>query len=413
MKGRCSKQETKETHKISKLKEEPHLSGAYIRSLVKQLTSNSRTTKVDPMNPKHPDSVVDDAVDNGFNAQNLSKFGDTQQQPQQQPHQQQQHKKQVRRRLHTSRPYQERLLNMAEARREIVTALKFHRASMKQANEQQQQPASYVSSSPPFEQESKTKSRRNPRIYPSNTSNFSTTSTYNNLDNFSYSSFAQHYPVPQNPYPWPAASPIPFPSAATVDALNFTLPNQTLGLNLNFHDFNNIDTNLYHNSSSNNPSIYSSSSPSSSSSPTLSVVTEELVPSSVTLSSSQEVGPTAAMVAADLTESYGGGGGGKLHQAMDDEEMAEIRSLGEKHQMEWNDTMNLVTSAWWFKFLKTMEIGAPELKSAGDEDNMDGFQPFDQVMEFPAWLNANDTSLQQHFNDVCPDHYFQDPALPW
>nr|VDC79144.1 unnamed protein product [Brassica rapa] len=43
------------------------------------------------------------------------------------------HKKQVRRRLHTSRPYQERLLNMAEARREIVTALKQHRASMRQA----------------------------------------------------------------------------------------------------------------------------------------------------------------------------------------------------------------------------------------------------------------------------------------
>ncbi|GJN40874.1 hypothetical protein PR202_gn00288 [Eleusine coracana subsp. coracana] len=55
------------------------------------------------------------------------------------PPQQQPHKKQVRRRLHTSRPYQERLLNMAEARREIVTALKIHRASMRQAKEQQQQ----------------------------------------------------------------------------------------------------------------------------------------------------------------------------------------------------------------------------------------------------------------------------------
>ncbi|XP_066395304.1 uncharacterized protein [Miscanthus floridulus] len=38
-------------------------------------------------------------------------------------------KRQARRRRHTSRPYQERLLNMAEARREIVTALKIHRAS--------------------------------------------------------------------------------------------------------------------------------------------------------------------------------------------------------------------------------------------------------------------------------------------
>ncbi|KAF8679295.1 hypothetical protein HU200_046077 [Digitaria exilis] len=46
-------------------------------------------------------------------------------------------KKQARRRTHTSRPYQERLLNMAEARREIVTALKIHRANMLR---QQQRP---------------------------------------------------------------------------------------------------------------------------------------------------------------------------------------------------------------------------------------------------------------------------------
>ncbi|XWS70154.1 hypothetical protein CRYUN_Cryun03dG0024800 [Craigia yunnanensis] len=384
-----------EIDKIRKLKEEPHLSGAYIRSLVKQLTSSRNK---DPMNPKDLDSIDAD----GFNGQNLTKFGEgfSETPRTQQPQPPRQHKKQVRRRLHTSRPYQERLLNMAEARREIVTALKFHRAAKKQANEQQQrqqqqqelqqqklsQP-SHLSSPPPFEQESKTKSRRNPKIYPSSTSNFS---TYN-LDNFSYSSFSQHYPPP-NPYSWPA-SPITLPSAT--DTLNFTLPNQTLGLNLNFHDFNNIDTNLYNNS--NNPSIYSSSSPSSSSSPTLSVVTEE-VPS---VALSHEVGPTAMV---DLTEPYCGGG---LHHAMDDEGMEEIRSLGEQHEMEWNDTMNLVTSAWWFKFLKTTELG-PEVKA---ED--DGYEPFDQVMEFPAWLNANDSCLQQHFNDLFPDNCFQDPALPW
>ncbi|XVE70810.1 hypothetical protein DITRI_Ditri10aG0100300 [Diplodiscus trichospermus] len=404
MKGRCFKQETKglEIDKISEHKEEPHLSRAYIRSLVKQLTC-SRTK--DPMNPKDPGTSVDA---DGFNGQNLTKFGEgSSETPATSSHQSQppqQHKKQVRRRLHTCRPYQERLLNMAEARREIVTALKFHRAAMKQANEQQQQQqekneqqqlpeAPYPSSAPPFEQESKTKSRRNPRIYPSNTDNFC--NNYN-LDNFPHSSFTQHYPSPPppppNPYCWPA-SPIPFPSAT--GTLNFTLPNQTLGLNLNFHDFNNIETNLYHDTD--NPSIYSSSSPSSSSSPTLSVVTEE-VPS---VAPTYEVGPTAM---ADLTESYGGGG---LHHAIDDEEMAEIRSLGEQHQMEWNDTINLVTSARWFKFLKTMELGPDEAKA---ED--DGYQPFDQVMEFPAWLNANDSCLQQHFNDLCPDDYFQDLALP-
>ncbi|KAK8351541.1 hypothetical protein V6Z11_A05G039500 [Gossypium hirsutum] len=407
MKGRSSKHETKdgmEIDQISKLKEEPHMSGAYIRSLVKQLTSTR--TKTHPMNlPKESDD--------GFNGQNSAKFSDgfSETPPQtthHKPQPPQQHKKQVRRRLHTSRPYQERLLNMAEARREIVTALKFHRASMKHANEQQQHQqqqqtqqqeqqlshASHLSSPPPFEQESKTKSRRNPRIYPASTNNLS---PYN-LDSFSCSSFSQHYPPPPplpttNPYSWPASLQSPLPSPT--DAINFTLPNQPLGLNLNFHDFNTIDTNLYYNT--NNPSIYSSSSPPSSSSPTLSVVTEE-VPS---VALSHEVGR-----AADLTEAYGGGGG--LHHAMDDEEMAEIRSLGEQHEMEWNDTMNLVTSAWWFKFLKTMDLGAPELKTEDDG----GYQPFDQVMEFPAWLNANDTCLQHHFTDLCPDDYFQDPALP-
>ncbi|GMI92626.1 hypothetical protein like AT5G21280 [Hibiscus trionum] len=399
MKGRSSRHETKdgmEIDKTSKLKQEPHLSGAYIRSLVKQLTT-SRTKN-------HPDD--------GFDGQNSAKFGEgfsetppqtTQQQPQPPPPPQQ-HKKQVRRRLHTSRPYQERLLNMAEARREIVTALKFHRASMKHANGQQNQQeqqlshTSQLSSQPsPLEQEPKTKCRRNPRIYPSSTTN--NLSGYN-LDSFS--SFSQHYsppaaaPAPANPYSWPAPHQTCLPSS--LDAINFTLPNQTLGLNLNFQDFNTIDTtSLYRNNNNkNNPSIYSSSSPSSSSSPTLSVVTEG-VPS-VALSSH-------GAVAADLTESYGGVG---LHQAMDDEEMAEIRSLGEQHQMEWDDTVNLVTSAWWFKFLKTMELGAPEVKA----EEEDGYQPFDQVMEFPAWLNANDACLQHHFTDLCPDDYFQDPALP-
>jgi hypothetical protein len=47
-------------------------------------------------------------------------------------------KRQARRRTHTSRPYQERLLNMAEARREIVTALKIHRASSTRHQQQQQ-----------------------------------------------------------------------------------------------------------------------------------------------------------------------------------------------------------------------------------------------------------------------------------
>lgn len=193
--GRSSKQETDQLMEIddlSKLKEEPHhLSGAYIRSLVKQLTS-SRTK--DTMNSK-------DLLDCS------TKFGEgfSETQNTQQPHQQpQQHKKQVRRRLHTSRPYQERLLNMAEARREIVTALKFHRAAMKQASEQQQQhqePEQQPQSQqllpqpqPYSEQEGMIKSRRNPRIYPSNSANYLETLPYSSNFSHQYSSVLINFP---------------------------------------------------------------------------------------------------------------------------------------------------------------------------------------------------------------------------
>ncbi|KAL9330809.1 hypothetical protein ACSQ67_000419 [Phaseolus vulgaris] len=54
-----------------------------------------------------------------------------------QQHGQQRLRRQARRRL-TNRPYQENLMNMAEARKEIVTATKYHRATMKRANEHQQ-----------------------------------------------------------------------------------------------------------------------------------------------------------------------------------------------------------------------------------------------------------------------------------
>ncbi|XP_059662064.1 uncharacterized protein LOC132308099 [Cornus florida] len=402
MRGKSSsKQGSKggiEIDKIDKIKEEPHLSGAYIRNLVKQLTSSRNK---DPMNTNEPDSA--DGGD-GFPShhQNLAKFGDDfsvsqQSQPPQQP---QQHKKQVRRRLHTSRPYQERLLNMAEARREIVTALKFHRAAMKQANEQRQtsppQPQPQFQPQPQplqpqlqpsLEQEGKIKSRRNPRIYPSSTASYS---SY--LDNLSYSTFTCPSPSP-NLYSWSST----IASPPTCESLNLTLPNQTLGLNLNFQDFSNLDATQDHN----NPSIYySSSSPSSSSSPTFSIATEDVPSSGI----SQEGLPAGVPDVANSTVMPGGDLG--LHPALDDEEMAKIRSIGEQHQMEWDDTLNLVRSAWWFKFLRTMEIG-PEEKA---EDN--GYHPFDEVMEFPAWLNANESFLQQHLDEHCSDDYLQDPALP-
>ena len=424
-----------EIDKLSKIKEEPHLSGAYIRSLVKQLTS-SKTKDTMNNHPKDPDCVVVDGDGDGFPGQNLTKLAEDLSQNQRssntnsnsthQTQQPQQHKKQVRRRLHTTRPYQERLLNMAEARREIVTALKFHRAAMKQASEQQnqqQQQEQQQQQQPPepqlpqpqmipcFEQEEKIKSRRNHRVYPSSTANFS-----NYLENRSYTSNNfPHQPPPPNPFSWPAS---PIPSLPICENLNFQLPNQALGLNLNFQDFNNIDTSLYHRSSSNNPSsFYSSSSPTSSSSHSISIATDHEFSGSATMLSQAELGPPMTVsTAADVaTTSGGGGGGGGLHAAMDDEEMAEIRSIGEQHQMEWNDTMNLVTSAWWFKFLKSMELGAPNVKTEDDDENIDGFRPFDEVMEFPAWLSSNESCFDQHhFDDYyCSDDYFQAPALPW
>ncbi|XP_042480551.1 uncharacterized protein LOC122061374 [Macadamia integrifolia] len=382
MRNRSSKQGMKggSEMEMDEKKEGPHLSGAYIRSLVKQLSS-SRTK--DPSNHKPTTTVAGDC-DDGFHLSEV--LGETQQpnQNQQQP-QPQQPKKQVRRRLHTSRPYQERLLNMAEARREIVTALKFHRASMKQANEQhplqtlEPPPPQIQPPQPSLQHAEKMKSRRNPRVL-------------HQLDNTTtnYSNYVAYSPPlafpPQTHFSWPSSS---SSSSSPIENYNFSLPNQTLGLNLNLHDF----------TYNNNPSIYSSSSSSSSSSsyspPT---AMEEAPPSSSTISAEEPPMMDDGSDCGVRKESL-------LHPAMDDEEMAEIRSIGEKHQMEWNDTLNLMTSAWWFKFLKTMEI-SPDQESKQE----DGFyNPFDEIMEFPSWLNANadeNCFLQQNLE------YSQDPALP-
>ncbi|KAK7383424.1 hypothetical protein VNO78_29103 [Psophocarpus tetragonolobus] len=79
-----------------------------------------------------------------------------------------------------------------------------------------------------------------------------------------------------------------------------------------------------------------------------------------------------------------------IYTAMDDEGMAEIRSLGELHHMVWNDTMSLVTSAWWFNCLKNMEHDAHEVKT---EDGTCHDDIFDELIDFPIWLNdAHETT---------------------
>ncbi|WOG81520.1 hypothetical protein DCAR_0100670 [Daucus carota subsp. sativus] len=377
MRGRSSKQgspksEVKTDKHLPKNTQEPHLSGAYIRNLVKQLTSSRGK---DTMNQKEhlSSSLVPDGLD-GVASQHQN-LGESQETQSPQPPQ---HKKQVRRRLHTTRPYQEKFLNMAEARREIVTALKLHRASMKQANENHSQPT-YQNRSEPLQTspppQLKSKSRRNSRIYASSSNNFS-----NNLGSPSGQSFPSQ--PARTSYSWPICSSAPPPIP---ENFNLMLPNQPLGLNLNLQDFNDLDTTIFQNSYI--PSYYSPSSPSTSSSPPL-LVTKEETP---------YTGFSQDLSVADPSIIHEGDLG--LHHAMDDEEMAEIRSVGEQYQIEWDDTMDLVTSAWWFKFFNNMEI----------EPN--GFPSFDEGMELPPWLNANDNCFAQ-IDEHDSGHYHQDPMLP-
>ncbi|KAI7737018.1 hypothetical protein M8C21_016200, partial [Ambrosia artemisiifolia] len=239
------------------------------------------------------------------------------------------YKKQVRRRQQTSKPYQERLLNMAEARREIVTALKFHRASMKQRQTANNNRLPDQSPSP----------------YPST---------------LSCSPSVPHY--------WPIPTTTP---SHVNENLDFTLPNQTLGLNLNFHDFKNLDANLYLNYSTSS-SASSSSSPSTSSTAAISLVTEQMGQMAADIPEEEVVTTTSSSTATSTTSSSM-----SLHHAMDNEGMEEIRSLGEQHQLEWDDTVNLLMSARWFKFLNTFEM-----------EQEDG--NFEQVMEFPYCMDIGE-----------------------
>ncbi|KAK7377152.1 hypothetical protein VNO80_02572 [Phaseolus coccineus] len=184
-----------------------------------------------------------------------------------QQHGQQQLRRQARRRL-TNRPYQEKLVNMAEARKEIVTALKYHRATMKLANEHQQlqqhqpllfQPSFYSR----FSSDGRFKARRRPRMFlpPSNK-----ISHY--LNDLSFSSPfpplpSLHFPPPSLPLPppplpnfYPNTIPSPFshplPKTKTP---NFILPSQALGFNLNLHSFNSLESPLLLNNNTLDPNL--------------------------------------------------------------------------------------------------------------------------------------------------------------
>ncbi|XP_076898501.1 protein AAL-toxin resistant 7-like [Bidens hawaiensis] len=316
--------ETDKDH-IEEQEQQPSLSGAYIHGLVKHLSSK----------------------DSSDGSENGECFHDVNSKPPKHPPPQ--HKKQVRRRLHTTKPYQERLLNMAEARREIVTALKFHRASMKQQEAATATAAVAAASnnhqSPPqssFNQERKTKTRPILSLHPPDTTT-----------------------ITANPY-WPmftfAPPPPPLPPSY-LDNHNFILPSQPLGLNLNFQSFANLDTDIYHKPLS----VYSSSSTSSS------------TPSST--SSPAFSGPPGNPNSST-----------NLHQAMNADVMQETKSSGEQDQIEW-----------WCNFYKSMEI------EVNQEDKYDQNMEFPPWL---INANES-SCLQQKFDDHFSDTYFQDPALPW
>ncbi|KAK1414122.1 hypothetical protein QVD17_29863 [Tagetes erecta] len=234
-------------HKQQQQQQQPHLSSAYICNLVKQSIQH-----------KHPLYSNTECFNDHNNMQ--------------QPPSQPKRKKQVRKRTYTSKPHQQQFLNMAEARREIAIALKFHRATMK------------------LQQEAATAAAE-------------------------------------------------AEAEAASDLHSITLPNQTLGLNLNFQDFENLQSsNSFISSSSSSSSLLSSTS-------------------------------SSAVMSRD-----------DLHHAMDEDEIEKIKCLSEQYQMEWNDTMNVLMSTWWFEFLNTNI----EIEPQGDNFDFE-FDVFDQVMEVPPW----------------------------
>lgn len=441
------------------IKEEPHLSGAYIRSLVKQLTSTRnhasakrtdlQTILDQEMNGENPNSVLhlekgmpheslheenpngpfqldsdsqiglrasnrndgqETAINEGKKACRNGGIGnDKEQQPRT--------KKQVRRRLHTSRPYQERLLDMAEARREIVMALKFHRASM--GSNPTTKPN--AASSCPSKEAEKMKPRRNnvkffqannrchaciikPGVSRANEAKTITACSHllcwvclEEWLNFTYPT--NDCPVCSRPLRSNDVTPlssthkfeqgnsreIQQPSSLE-SHIQASLPQA--GNSFIFSEIQQDQRSISFGLSMQQEQVYPDtkillSSPASwSNSCLLSLPPMDFSPSSsqfspqpsaesysdhdlfmaestrsssswqITTGSSNSCSPPLqSIIDLSTDQEYK-----SWHVAMDDEELAEIRSIGDQYEMEWNDTINLVNSAWWFEFLSTKEF---------------------------------------------------------
>ncbi|MED6150318.1 hypothetical protein PIB30_071182 [Stylosanthes scabra] len=368
----------------------PSLSNAaYIRSLTRHLTIRNTSNPTDTLIMMNDNNFVFNNMSTVFTSNRILRnnngsrvFGA-----------QEDYMKQIRRRRRrfpTTKPYQEKFLNLAEARKEISIALKLHRATMKEASQQrklQRQQRSETCNETGCVQDEEFMPmilNSNP-LLPSCINDFTT----NIIDGFSpnlsslsdinifplvpnsfvfplhspiYPSPPSLLPIVPNPCTFPSYSPVspppsPAPLPLVIENFNFPLPNHNLEWNLSVPDFNYSDDIIFldNSISSVNSQLISYSSSFPSSSPLLAMVDQE-VPSIA------KQDPEVSQLITENVEVVAKTQVGKpnLHAAIDDEVMEEIRLIGEQYQKEWDDTMELITSIWWLNILSNIENDAQE-----------------------------------------------------
>jgi len=111
--------------------------------------------------------------------------------------------------------------------------------------------------------------------------------------------------------------------------------------------------------SNNNTSLHSYSTPTLTSPPFL---TNQVVPS---IGISQSQGEVVSTVMNKIESSTVNRASGSMHATMDEVGMENIRALGQ-HQMEWDDTTNLITLVWWHDCLQQMKNNAVEVNNGDD-----------------------------------------------
>nr|CAD1832285.1 unnamed protein product [Ananas comosus var. bracteatus] len=91
-------------------------------------------------------------------------------------------------------------------------------------------------------------------------------------------------------------------------------------------------------------------------------------------------------------------------------------TISKQHDMEWNDTVNLVTSAWWSKFLKKMEGGVEESRDGGERDDL---HAIGEIFDVPPCFyegfgleNKENNFMEQHLCDNYRNEDYSEDALP-